>query len=77
MRIEVKIKEVAEYRGVRTAYQLQKRANLSPSNASRLYKNNIVQISIETLGKLCEALDCNPGDLFVRTEPVIETVKGD
>ena len=51
-----------------TAYQLQKRANLSPSNAANLYHNNIVQISIETLGKLCEALDCEPNDLFVRSK---------
>ncbi len=65
MKIKVKIREVAESRGIKTAYQLQKKARLSPSNASRLFNNKIVQISVETLGKLCDVLDCEPNDLFV------------
>ncbi|MBA2524283.1 MAG: helix-turn-helix transcriptional regulator [Pyrinomonadaceae bacterium] len=66
MNLEIRIHEVAKKRGIKTAYGLQKVANLSPSNAARLYNNNIVQISIETLGKLCEVLDCEASDLFVR-----------
>ena len=65
MGITINIRETAEKRGIKTAYRLQKRAGLSPSNASRLFNNNIVQISIDTLGKLCDVLDCEPNDLFV------------
>ncbi len=65
MKLEIKIREIAESRNIKTAYQLQKKAELSPSNAAKLYKNDIVQISIKTLGKLCEVLECNPNDLFV------------
>ena len=65
MEVTINIQKVANSRGIKTAYQLQKKAELSPSNASRLYNNNIVQISIDTLGKLCDVLDCEPNDLFV------------
>lgn len=64
MKITVKIREVAESRGIKTAYQLQKKVSLSPSNAANLFNNDITLISIETLGKLCTALECEPNDLF-------------
>jgi putative transcriptional regulator len=66
MKIKVNIKQVAISRGIKTAYQLQKKVGLSPSNASRLYNNKIKQISVITLGKLCDVLGCEPSDLFVR-----------
>ncbi len=65
MNIKINIREIAEKKGIKTAYQLQKKAKLSPSNASRLFNNNIVQISVDTLAKLCDVLDCEPSDLFV------------
>jgi DNA-binding Xre family transcriptional regulator len=64
MKIEIRIREICEFKGIKTAYQLQKLANLSPSNASHLYNNHIVQISIATMEKLCSALKCTPNDLF-------------
>jgi DNA-binding Xre family transcriptional regulator len=68
MEIKVNIREIAEKRGIKNPYQLQKKAGLAPSNAVKLYNNNIVQISIETLAKLCEALKCKPNDLLVLTK---------
>jgi DNA-binding Xre family transcriptional regulator len=65
MKLKINIREVAENKGIKTAYQLQKRVGLSPSNAAKLYNNDIVQISIETLGKLCHVLECEPSDLFI------------
>ncbi len=65
MKLKVNIRQIAESRGINNPYQLQKKVNLSPSNAAKLFKNNIVQISVITLGKLCEVLDCTPNDLFI------------
>ncbi len=65
MKIEVNIKKIANSWGIKTAYQLQKKVKLSPSNASRLYNAQVKQISLDTLGKLCEALECELGDMFV------------
>lgn len=66
MTTRTRIREVAEGRGITTAYQLQKAAGLYPSMAARLYADDIEKIAIETIDKLCEALGCQPGDLFVR-----------
>lgn len=69
MKIKVKIKEIAQSKGIKNPYQLQKKAHLSPTNARNLFNNEITLISIETLGKLCEALDCEPNDLFHIQKP--------
>lgn len=69
MKLKIRIHEVAKSRGLTTAYQLQKLTGLAPSNAAKIYNNDIVQISIATLSKLCDALDCEPSDLFVRAKP--------
>lgn len=66
--LKVKIKEVAESRGVKTAYQLQKKVNLVPSVAARLWNNDFKQISVKTLDKLCTALNANASDFFVRSD---------
>jgi len=64
--VDVKIKERCEAVGIKTAYQLQKAAQLAPSTASRFYKNNVTKLTIDALGKLCDALDCDAGILFPR-----------
>lgn len=63
--IEIRIKEIAKDRGIKNAHRLQLAAELSPAVASRFWKREIEKISMETLGRLCKALECQPGDLFV------------
>jgi putative transcriptional regulator len=63
--IEIRIKEIAKERGMKNAHRLQLAAELSPAVAARLWKSEIEKISIETLARLCSALECQPGDLFV------------
>lgn len=69
MKIQIKIREVAEANGIKTAYRLQKAANLAPATAARLFSNEISQITIESLEKLLGALNCEASDLFVRSKP--------
>ena len=66
--ITVSIREVAEKRGIMTAYQLQKALNVSPSLAAKWFSNELKMIGIETLDRLCTALRCKPNDLL-RYEP--------
>jgi DNA-binding Xre family transcriptional regulator len=68
MKLQIRIREVAQSRGLKTAYQLQRRADLAPSTAARLYKNSVSLITLETLEKLCDALECDAGELFVRSK---------
>jgi DNA-binding Xre family transcriptional regulator len=65
--VELQIKEVAQKKGIKTAYQLQIAMNIPPTTASRLWKAKMGKIALTTIDALCEALECDPCDLFVRT----------
>lgn len=65
--IETKIRELAEAKGITTAYQLQKVAGLSPSMAARLFRDEVEMIALRTIESLCRAFECTPGDLFNAT----------
>ncbi len=69
MKIIIKIREVAEANGITTAYGLQKKANLAPTTAARLFSNKITGITIDALEKVCAALECDAAALFVRDTP--------
>ncbi len=71
--MKTKINELCRAAGITTAYQLQKKTDLSPSQAARLYKDEVEAISISVLEKLCDALKCSPNDIFGYNEP--QTVK--
>jgi len=42
--------------------ELQKKANITASIMARLAKNETVKT--DTIGKICEALECQPGDIM-------------
>lgn len=67
MELQLKVSDVAKKKGIKTAYQLMEKADLSPSTAYRLFNNTVSTITLDTLKKVCEALECDPGDLFVWT----------
>jgi putative transcriptional regulator len=66
MKTQTKIRQLAESRGLTTAYQLQKNAGLSSSMAARLWRDEVEMIALTTIDALCDVLECEPGDLFVR-----------
>ena len=47
-------------------YQLAEKAGLSPATVSAVAQDEWDRISRGVLLRMCEALDCQPGDLFVR-----------
>jgi len=65
--LRFRLRELAEKKGIRTAYQLQEAMGIRPSMASKLWKkgNGLREgISFGTIEKLCNTLGCRPGDLF-------------
>ena len=62
--ITVRIRERAQEKGLKTAYQLQKATGAQPSAAAKWYRNEMKAIGIETLDLLCRVLDCTPNDLL-------------
>jgi DNA-binding Xre family transcriptional regulator len=71
--MKTKINELCRAAGIATAYQLQKKTDLSPSQAARLYKDEVEAISLSVLEKLCNTLKCSPDDIFGYNE--LQTVK--
>lgn len=64
--VELRIKETAQKHGITTAYQLQKKMNVPPGTAARLWRGDMKMIGLDTIGALCEAIGCEPADLIVR-----------
>lgn len=63
--IRVTIRKAALRAGVENAYQLQKRAGLSPAVAADLWRGEKLP-RLETLDKLCDVLGCQLCDLVTR-----------
>ncbi len=68
--IEVRVNELLQQRN-RTFYWLAKETGISHTTLWRLKKGKAYGITLETLDKICQALDCQPGDIlkFARDIP--------
>ena len=64
--IEIKVDELLENRG-RSFYWLAKVTGISHTTLWRLKKGKALGINFETLEKMCEALNCQPGDVLAHT----------
>ena len=63
--IETRIQEILETRG-KTRYWLAKQTGIGYATLLRLERSGLAKgITFETLSSLCEALDCQPGDILV------------
>jgi putative transcriptional regulator len=61
--IEIRIDELLQNRG-RSFYWLAKETGISHTTLWRLKKGKALGINFETLGKMCETLNCQPGDVL-------------
>jgi len=64
--IEIRIDTLLEGRG-RTFYWLAKQTSISHTTLWRLKKGKAYGINFETLEKICQALECQPGDVLSLT----------
>ena len=65
--IQMRLTEMLEKRG-RTAYWLSKETGIRYASIWQMSKGDTERLRIETLDRICEALECQPGDLLVRIE---------
>lgn len=73
--LTVKVREKCLEAGLTTAYQLQVAANLAPSVAQHLFNENFSEISLQTLEKLLEALNCTAADILVKGKSELQKAK--
>jgi len=63
--IKVRIREVAESKGITTAYRLQQLTGVHATVAAKWFKNDLKAIGLNSLDLLCNKLKCTPNDLLV------------
>lgn len=61
--IEIRVDQLLADHG-RTFYWLAKETGISHTTLWRLKKGKALGINFETLEKMCEALNCDPGDVL-------------
>ncbi len=61
--IEIRVDELLEERS-RTFYWLAKETGISHSTLWRLKKGKALGINFSTLESICQALECQPGDVL-------------
>ena len=61
---KLRVREVAEKKGITTAYQLQQLLGGYATDAYRLWSGNIKTISLANIQLLCTKLKCTPNQLF-------------
>ena len=64
-RIELRLKELRQAKGI-TQVELAERAEIDQARISRLEAGEGRSIGLDALARLCEALNCQPGDLLVQ-----------
>jgi len=65
--VELRIREVAEGKGINNPLTLSQVSGLGYATCHRIWNDPPAMIHLDTLDRLCGALDCEPGDLLVRT----------
>jgi putative transcriptional regulator len=63
--IKLRLNELLEEKD-RTMYWLSKQSGVRYATIFNLCKGDAAKLRIETLDRICEALNCQPGDLLVR-----------
>lgn len=67
MTIYYRLKELLAQRHM-SLRALQRETDIALSTLSAIYRDQTTRIDKGTLDKICEALDCAPGDLIIRVE---------
>lgn len=65
MAIKIKISDLLGKHKM-TQKELSEKTGIRPATVSALYHETIKRLEIEHIDKLCEVLDCQPGDILER-----------
>lgn len=65
--IKIQLAEILEGRG-QTVYSLWKQTGIRYATIWQMSKGEIARLNLDVLDRICEVLECQPGDLLVRVE---------
>lgn len=61
--VRLTVSPILERKGMSTA-EFAEKASLTYNQALSLRRGVVTRVDLDTLGRICEALDVQPGDLF-------------
>jgi len=64
-RIQWRVRELARAKGIPSALQLSERIRLNKNSANNVWNGSARRIDRDTLAKLCDLLECTPGDILI------------
>lgn len=65
--IKLCLNEILEKRG-RTLYWLWKQTGIRYATVWQIGKGDVARLNLDVLDRICESLECQPGDLLQRVE---------
>ncbi len=65
--IQFRLIELLEERG-QTVYWLWKQTGIRYATIWQMGKSEVARLNLEALDRVCEALECQPGELLMRVE---------
>jgi len=65
--IQLRLNELLEQRG-QTIYWLWKQTGIRYATIWQMGKGEVQRLNLDVLDRVCEALQCQPGDLLVRVD---------
>ena len=63
--VEIRIDDLLEQRG-KSAYWLAHQVGITEAGLHKVRHGKVKAITIDLLNRLCDALECEPGDVLVR-----------
>ena len=60
----LRVRELAESKGINNPFVLSDRTGLAYANCWKMWKGKQTRIDLNTIDRLCEALECKPGDFI-------------
>ena len=60
--VKIRLQEVMARRGFQFQAEVARKAGISANSANRVFRG--IGIRLDTIDRLCKALECQPGDLL-------------
>lgn len=62
--VELNVKSILDEQG-KSQYWLSKKTGISPNNIGKICNGETKNIRLDTMDKICNALNCTPNDILI------------
>lgn len=66
--VKLRVRELAESKGITSAYQLKKALGINAENANHIWNGKTTRITFEMMARICSHFKVKPASLFIYEE---------